>query len=119
MLMNPPLPATPSAENGLIDEHVMHQMDTTHQQLIEEDEISIFDGPANQPVDHSKPLDYYKLDRLLDIPKFLKSLLIQTNLNCDWALFAAVLWVRIWILSSVSDPGYLYNLFNYKKKYKY
>jgi len=63
MLMNPPLPNTPSTENGLIDEHVMHQMDTTHQQLIEEDEISIFDGPANEPVDHSKPLDYYKLDR--------------------------------------------------------
>jgi len=28
-----------------------------------DDDVSIFDGPLNQPVDHSKPIDYYKLNR--------------------------------------------------------
>jgi len=28
-----------------------------------DDDVSILDGPLNQPVDHSKPIDYYKLNR--------------------------------------------------------
>lgn len=28
-----------------------------------DDNVSILDGPLNQPVDHSKPIDYYKLNR--------------------------------------------------------
>lgn len=29
-----------------------------------DEESSIFDGPLNQQVEHSKPIDYYKLNRL-------------------------------------------------------
>ena len=67
--MNPPLPPDPSATgahgmgngNGTMQSAYLDPS----QQYYEEEEPSIFVGPSNQPVDHSKPLDYDRIDRLI------------------------------------------------------
>jgi len=59
--VNPPLPPTPH-ENG--NNGAMESGDSTQTtQIFDDEESSIFAGPSNQVVEHSKPLDYYKLDR--------------------------------------------------------
>lgn len=58
--VNPPLPPTPQ-ENG--SNGATEAGDSTQASQIFDEESSIFDGPLNQVVEHSKPLDYYKLDR--------------------------------------------------------
>jgi len=74
MAMNPPLPPDPSANggdhgmgNGGVGDDGGGAMQSAYLdpslQYYEEEEPSIFVGPSNQPVDHSKPLDYDRIDR--------------------------------------------------------
>eukprot|EP00088_Acartia_fossae_P003515 TRINITY_DN1147_c0_g1_i6.p1 TRINITY_DN1147_c0_g1~~TRINITY_DN1147_c0_g1_i6.p1 ORF type:complete len:192 (-),score=41.75 TRINITY_DN1147_c0_g1_i6:301-876(-) len=62
---NPPLPPNPNEEgheNG-VSSGVSSIITHPALQFLDE-EVSILEGPLNQPVEHSKPIDYYKLNRM-------------------------------------------------------
>ena len=61
----PPLPPTPSGGGAehQANGHGNHHQQRHNQQEEEMEEDDIFTGPPSQPVEHTKPLDYTKLNR--------------------------------------------------------